>query len=82
MPVVESLDAKGPGPIMDDPRGGTWWQVEDVVPHVGKPKNQRYLVLYMGFPASFDEWKSTAGVSQVFVDSYEALLREMTANTG
>ena len=75
-------DAEGPGPIMDDPRRGTWWQVEDVVAHVGKPKSRRYLVQYMGFPALVDEWKSTADVSQVLVDYCESLLREMTDNTG
>ena len=34
------------------------------------------MVLYLGFPASFDEWKAPADVSQVLVDSYEELLRE------
>lgn len=66
-----------PGPIMDDPRGGSWWEVEDVVAHTGRwRKGRRYLVRYLGFPASFDEWKAPADVSQALVDSYEELLRE------
>jgi hypothetical protein len=73
---TQALAMEGPGPIMDDPRGGSWWEVEDVVSHHGRRgKGRRYLVRYLGFPASFDEWKSTADVSQFLVDAYEELLQ-------
>jgi len=60
-----------------DPRGGTWWEVEDVVSHQpcprgGRPK--RYLVRYKGFDSSFDEWKGPRDVSQVLIDEYQGLL--------
>ena len=60
-----------------DPRGGTWWEVEDVVSHQpcprgGRPK--RYLVRYKGFDSSFDEWKGPRDVSQVLIDEYQELL--------
>ena len=32
---------------------------------------------YLGFPASFDEWKGPSDVSKVLVESYEALLNEV-----
>ena len=74
----EGVVSAGPGPIMDDPRGGSWWEVEDVVAHVGRSrKDRRYLVRYLGFPASFDEWKGPSDVSKVLVESYEALLNEV-----
>ena len=62
-----------------DPRGGTWWEVEDVVSHeMGKrgARPSRYLVRYKGFDASFDEWKLPDDVSQVLVDEYQALLEQ------
>ena len=30
--------------LATDPRGGTWWEVEDVVAHVGSKGRRRYLV--------------------------------------
>jgi hypothetical protein len=61
---------------MDDPRGGAWWEVEDVVAHTGSGAGSRYLVRYKGFPAAFDECKSKrdATVSDALVKSYRSLL--------
>ena len=62
-----------------DPRGGTWWEVEDVVSHQACPRGGRpkkYLVRYQGFDASFDEWKAPRDVSQVLIDRYQELLTQ------
>ena len=62
-----------------DPRGGTWWEVEDVVSHQACPRGGRpkkYLVRYKGFDASFDEWKAPRDVSQVLIDGYQELLTQ------
>ena len=40
----------GPGLIMDDPRGGSWWEVEDVVAHMGPLSRRRYLVRISASP--------------------------------
>lgn len=61
--------------LATDPRGGTWWEVEDVVAHVGSKGRRRYLVRYKGFSATFDEWKRTCDVSEELVQDYEELLR-------
>ena len=61
---------------MSSPRGGTWWEVEDVVAHVGTGSRRRYLVRYKGFSAAFDEWKRTCDVSDVLVRDYEELLEQ------
>ena len=60
--------------LATDPRGGTWWEVEDVVAHVGYKGLRRYLVRYKGFSAAFDEWKRTCDVSEELVRDYEELL--------
>lgn len=62
-----------------DPRGGAWWEVEDVVSHQACPRGGRpkkYLVRYKGFDASFDEWKAPRDVSQVLIDGYQELLTQ------
>jgi hypothetical protein len=78
--LSHALKRFAPNPIAAlavDPRGGTRWEVEDVVSHqpcsrIGQPK--KYLVRYKGFPASFDEWKSPKDVTRVLIDEYKALL--------
>ena len=71
-PVLASEDVAQA--LASDPRGGTWWEVEDVVAHVGTGSRRRYLVRYKGFSAAFDEWKRTSDVSDVLVRDYEELL--------
>ena len=61
--------------LAEDPRGGTWREVEDVVAHVGCSKGRcRYLIRYKGFSTAFDEWKKTCDVSEELVRDYEKLL--------
>lgn len=73
-PVLASEDVAQA--LASDPRGGTWWEVEDVVAHVGTGSRRRYLVRYKGFSAAFDEWKRTCNVSDVLVRDYEELLEQ------
>lgn len=61
--------------LCQDPRGGSWWEVEDVAATRVRLGKRWYLVRYKGFSEAFDEWKSEADVSQVLVDSYHELLR-------
>ena len=43
---------------MVDPRGGTWWEVEDVVASHHGPGRRMFLVRYKGFGPAYDEWKA------------------------
>ena len=53
-----------PEALVVDPRGGTWWEVEDVVASHRGPKNRRrFLVRYKGFGPAYDEWKTERDVS-------------------
>jgi hypothetical protein len=59
-----------------DPRGGTWWEVEDVVAsHRGPKNNRRFLVRYKGFGPAYDEWKSEHDVSPQLIKEYDELCR-------
>ncbi len=61
--------------LADDPRGGTWWEVEDVVAsRVTKAGAVKYLVRYKGFSAAFDEWKGSKDVSEALVKDYQELV--------
>jgi hypothetical protein len=68
-----------PEALVVDPRGGTWWEVEDVVAHrrrKGRGKGRRlFLVRYKGFGPSFDEWKREEDVSERLVREYDELCR-------
>ena len=73
--------------LCQDPRGGTWWEVEDVVAtRNGKTKNGRrqvqYLVRYKGFSEAYDEWKAEKDVSQALVQGYKALVKAAKAAGG
>lgn len=47
--------------MADDPRGGTWLEVEDVAASkVTKAGSVKFLVRYRGLLAAFDEWKSSS----------------------
>ena len=67
--------------LCQDPRGGTWWEVEDVVTtrHGGKTKNGKrqlqYLVRYKGFTEAYDEWKAERDVSEALIRGYKALVK-------
>ena len=41
--------------LCHDPRGGTWWEVEDVVACKVTRKKTQYLVRYKGFSEAYDE---------------------------
>ena len=59
-----------------DPRGGTWWEVEDVMAHRQHRRGRRlFLVRYKGFGPSFDEWKREEDVSEQLIREYEELCR-------
>jgi hypothetical protein len=58
-----------------DPRGGTWWEVEDVVAHRWCKGQRKFLVRYKGFGPSFDEWKQEEDVSEQLVKDYDELCR-------
>ena len=66
-------------PWCHDPRGGTWWEVEDVVACKKVKGKTRYLVLYKGFSEAYDEWKAERDVSKVLVQSYRELLERAAA---
>ena len=73
--MTEALELDGPVAIMEDPRGGAWWEVEDVVAareHKGSGR-RRFLVRFKGFGPEFDEWKSEADVSEKLVQAYDDL---------
>ena len=60
--------------IMEDPRGGSWWEVEDVVAtKAARAGRRRFLVRYKGFGPEFDEWKDEADVSVCLVEAYDEL---------
>ena len=70
--------------LCQDPRGGTWWEVEDVVAtRNGKTRNGRrqlqYLVRYKGFSEAYDEWKAEKDVSQTLIQGYKALVKAAKA---
>jgi hypothetical protein len=59
-----------------DPRGGTWWEVEDVMAHRQQRYGRRFfLVRYKGFGPSFDEWKREEDVSEQLIREYDELCR-------
>jgi hypothetical protein len=61
-----------PEALIVDPRGGTGWEVEDVVAHRRTHGQRRFLVRYKGFGPSFDEWEREEDVS-------EQLVKDMTS---
>ena len=73
--------------LCQDPRGGTWWEVDDVVAarvtrrRRGRPRTE-YLVRYKGFSEAYDEWKDEKDVSVVLVQHYNDLLRQAAAAAG
>jgi len=65
-----------PEALVVDPRGGTWWEVEDVVASHRGPKNRRrFLVRYKGFGPAYDEWKAERDVSPQLIKEYDELCR-------
>ena len=64
-----------PEALIVDPRGGTWWEVEDVVAHRWCKGQRKFLVRYKGFGPSFDEWKQEEDVSEQLVKDYDELCR-------
>ena len=73
-------EAQQPEALVEDPRGGTWWEVEDVVAHRGRrgKPGRRFLVRYKGFGPSYDEWKTEKDVSAKLVEEYDELCRLST----
>ena len=76
----------GVAALCQDPRGGTWWEVDDVVAtrvnRKGRHRRTQYLVRYKGFSEAYDEWKDERDVSAVLVQQYQDLLREAAAAAG
>ena len=73
--MTEALELEGPVAIMEDPRGGSGWDVEDVVAvreRTGS-RPRRFFVRYKGFGAEFDEWEDEADVSERLVQAYDEL---------
>ena len=70
-----SEEDEQPVALIEDPRGGTWWEVEDVVSHLDRKNGRRFLVRYKGFGPSYDEWKSEKDVSERLVREYDELCR-------
>jgi transposase InsO family protein len=68
-----------PEALILDPRGGTWWEVEDVVAHRRTHGQRRFLVRYKGFGPSFDEWKREEDVSEHLIKGYDELCRLASA---
>ena len=73
--------------LCQDPRGGTWWEVEDVVAtrvtRRGRGRRRtQYLVRYKGFSEAYDEWKDEKDVSTVLVQHYSDLLQQAAAAAG
>ena len=64
-----------PEALVVDPRGGTWWEVEDVMAHQQRRNQRVFLVRYKGFGPSFDEWKREEDVSEQLVKEYDELCR-------
>ena len=61
--------------LCEDPRGGSWWEVEDVVASRIVHKKRQYLVRYKGFSEAYDEWKGAKDVSVALVREYLDLLK-------
>jgi len=68
-----------PEALIVDPRGGTGWEVEDVVAHRRTHGQRRFLVRYKGFGPSFDEWKREEDVSEHLIKGYDELCRLASA---
>jgi hypothetical protein len=64
-----------PEALVVDPRGGTWWEVEDVMAHRQRSSQRVFLVRYKGFGPSFDEWKREEDVSEQLIKEYDELCR-------
>ncbi len=64
-----------PEALVVDPRGGTWWEVEDVMAHRQRHSRRLFLVRYKGFGPSFDEWKREEDVSEQLIREYNELCR-------
>ena len=64
-----------PEALAVDPRGGTWWEVEDVVASHRRGGVRRFLVRYKGFGPAYDEWKSERDVSPRLIEEYDELCR-------
>jgi hypothetical protein len=63
-----------PEALVNDPRDGTWWEVEDVMAHQYQRQGRRsFLVRYKGFCPSFDEWKREEDVSKQLIKEYDEL---------
>jgi len=58
-----------------DPRGCTWWEVEDVVASHRGPGRRMFLVRYKGFGPAYDEWKAERDVSPQLIKEYDELCR-------
>ncbi len=73
--MADAFETEGPVAIMEDPRGGSWWEVEDVVAAKAAARSgrRRFLVRYKGFGPEFDEWKDEADVSVRLVEAYDEL---------
>ena len=81
--MTATLEDGGPVAIMEDPRGGSWWEVEDVVAtRPARNGARRFLVRYKGFGPAFDEWKEEADVSEVLVQAYDELCRRASGEGG
>ena len=81
--MTSTLEDGGPVAIMEDPRGGSWWEVEDVVAtRPARNGARRFLVRYKGFGPAFDEWKEEADVSEVLVQAYDELCRRAGGEDG
>ncbi len=68
-----------PEALIVDPRGGTWWEVDDVVAHRWRKGQHKFLVRYKGFGPSFDEWKREEDVSEQLIKGYDELCRLSSA---
>ena len=65
-----------PEALVIDPRGDTWWEVEDVMAHQYHRLGRRsFLVRYKGFGPSFNEWKREEDVSEQLRKEYDDLCR-------
>ena len=71
-----------PEALAVDPRGGTWWEVEDVVAHQRRCGRRRFLVQYKGFSPAYDEWKSEQDVSPQLIEEYDELWRLALTGVG
>ena len=64
-----------PESLVVDPRGCTWWEVEDVVVSHRGPGRRKFLVRYKGFGPAYDEWKAERDVSPQLIKEYDELCR-------